>query len=388
MEILGYEMMEDLKSKIDRLASFFKVDSQNRRLVIDLVEACLRAGELEKAEHYLNHGMTNWHDDPSLMFQRGMLHLYKGEYSIAIDVFSVLLGTEVPQDTVKYNIAWAQLALHQPQDTLQTLEGLETLLPRAALLKARALHYQGHLEEAEQLLTFAKTSEETALEAETVSALLALDQEDNESARAKADEILTKSPRNVEANVIIGTLNLGDGELQAAENHFAVALAEKPSSGRGWLGEGLLALLRGEFSHATNSLQKAVDNMPTHLGTYNALAWAHICNGDLSNAEKTALRAKELEPRFSETLGTLAIINLLKGERNSAAVQAKVANRLSANSFAGRFAQALLESDSGEQEKAEEIVTQILNSEVNEQGERLINSLSRFQSLSETKKND
>ncbi|BBM00362.1 tetratricopeptide repeat protein [Microbulbifer sp. GL-2] len=380
--------MEDLKSKINKLASFLKVDSENQRLLIELVETCLRAGELEKAEHYLQQGLSHWPEDSSLLFQKGMLCMYKGEYSVAIEEFTSQLGSKVPQDIVKYNIAWAQLALQQPQNALSTLDGLETLSPRSALLKARALHYLGRMEEAEQLLIFAKTSEETALEAESVSALLALDQEDRESARTKADAILSKSPRNVEANVIIGILNLGDGELQVAENHFAVALAEKPSSGRGWLGEGLLALLRGEFSHATNSLQKAVDNMPTHLGTYNALAWAHICNGDLSSAEKTALRAKELEPRFSETLGTLAIINLLKGERNSAAVQAKVANRLSANSFAGRFAQALLESDSGEQEKAEEIVTQILNSEVNEQGERLINSLSRFQSLTETKKNN
>ncbi|WP_299581591.1 tetratricopeptide repeat protein [uncultured Microbulbifer sp.] len=380
--------MEDLKSKIEKLASFLKVDKQNRRLLIDLVETCLRAGELEKAEYYLEQGLSHWAEDPSLLFQRGMLCLYKGEYSAAVDEFSSQIGTEAPQDVVIYNIAWAQLALQQPQNALNTLEGLETLSPRSALLKARGLHYLGRMQEAEELLSVAVASEETALEAESVLALVALDQEDSEVARVKAEAILAKAPRNVEANVIIGTLNLGEGNLQSAENHFEVALAEKPSSGRGWLGEGLLELLRGEFSHAISSLQKAVENMPTHLGSYNALAWAYICNGDLPGAEKIALQAKELEPRFSETLGTLAIIYLLKGKKSNAAVQAKMANRLSANSFAGRFALALLESDSGKQENAERMMTQILNSEINKHGELLVNSLSRYQNLTELKKED
>ena len=371
--------MENAKEKIEKLESFLKQDPENARLASDLVDACMRAGNLPQAKFYVAYGLKRWPDNLSFHFQQGMLCLYSGEFQQAIDIFTALLDADVPQDVVKYNIAWACLALHRAQDSLDALETADASQSRIALLKARALHHLGLMDEAVALLPLAEADQDTASEARSMRAIIALDQEDTESARELAENLLQENPRDVEGNLVVGTLHLTDGELSAAETNFATALAEKPNSGRGWLGQGLLAMLRGEFVRSAEFLERAVELMPTHLGTYNALAWAYICAGDIDKAESAALRAKAIEPRFAETQGTLAVIALLKGDKSAAASQAKLASRLGANSFAGRFAQALIESNAGEQESAEATLEQILGSEINKQGETLVKALTRFQ---------
>ncbi|MBB3063478.1 tetratricopeptide repeat protein [Microbulbifer rhizosphaerae] len=371
--------MENLQEKIKKLETFLERDPDNLRIVGDLVDSCLRAGNLDQAKVYLAYGLKRSPDNPSLAFQKGMLLLYKNEFQSAVEAFTALLNTDVPQDVVKYNIAWARLALHQPAESLEVLEGADSSQPRTALLKARALHHLGRMDEATELLWVAATHDETALEAESMLAIIALDQESVENARSLANSILGKNPQNVEANLVAGTLSLNDGDLAVADTNFSVALAEKPSSGRGWLGKGLLAMLRRDFAQSTDCLERAVELMPTHLGTYNALAWAYICANDLDKAEEVAQRAKSIEPRFAETQGTLAVISLLKGDKSSASIQSKLANRLSGNSFAGRFSKVLLDSDSGEVLSAESLMGQILNSEINKQGESLVKALTRYQ---------
>ncbi|MEX2964298.1 tetratricopeptide repeat protein [Microbulbifer sp. TYP-18] len=371
--------MNDLKEQIKKLESFLEQDPNNSRLVSDLIDTQLRAGQLDQAESHLVLGKKRWPENSIFSFQSGMLSLYRGQFQDAIVYFTSLLSTDVPQDMVRYNMAWAQMAMHQPEQALETLSVLTEIPARGLLLKARALHYLGRMEEAEKLLVALEMDTELSMECKSMRALIALDNEKSEAALSLAKELLNKNPDNVEGNLVAGTLSLTDGNLSEADKCFSVVLAQKPGSGRGWLGKGLLVMLKGDFVHSAEYLERAVELMPNHLGTYNALAWAYICSGELGKAEEAAMRANTIEPRFAETQGTLAVIALMKGDKPVANVKAKLANRLSGNSFAGRFAKALLDSGVGEQANAERQLEQILNSEINNEGETLVRALTRFQ---------
>ncbi|WP_444925667.1 tetratricopeptide repeat protein [Microbulbifer sp. TRSA002] len=370
--------MENLLNKIERYEAFFAADSANKKLAANLIDLYMRAGQLDKAKSQLESAVEHWPEESEFIFQQGMLCLYLNQYLAAIDSFSQLYSASIPQDVVRYNVAWAQMGLGQADEALGTLEEMSGLTSRAQLLKGRALHSLGRFSEAEALVLPLLNEDELSVEVESMLITIALDSENTELAQERAEKLIERCPDNLEANVTLGVVELETGKLSKADSYFEVALSTKPDSGRAHLGCGLAAMLRQDLNKAIYHLKKAVSEMPSHLGTYNALSWCYIFQQDLKQAKTIALEVKNLNPKFAESQGTLAIISVLQGDKQEAKRFTKLANRLNPASFSGQFAASLLAHDAGDEETSKKIVRNLLDTNMKKDGGSLSDALKRF----------
>jgi Flp pilus assembly protein TadD len=366
---------EQARSRLEQRLGFLASDPENLNLLTECADLALQLGQAAEAGQLVERGLKVRPDDPYLKARLATAKLAAGDAAGAIEILDGLVKGGHADPALRYNLGYALMLAGRHADAREHLAEAKDL-PQAALLRIRAHHHVGEVDEAIKLAEEFATAHPEDAEVSAQLGMLYLDADDFTKARAWTDKALALPRKMPEAYFTAGFLALGDEEEEKAEKLLEQAIELNPKSGRAWAGKGLAAMLRGELAAGEEALKRAVHYMPAHIGTWHALAWCQILRGDIDGAEASFRKSYELDRTFGETHGGLAMIELLRGAGNRAQRRADTALRLDPASFAGRYAKLLLEAKT--EDARAEGVRKILASQSALRGGTLLDMLARY----------
>lgn len=132
-------------------------------------------------------------------------------------------------------------------------------------------------------------------------------------ALARADAVLAKDPKNIEAHILRGNALGGLDQLEDALAEMEEALRLDPVRGATYTHLGLVESARGELEAAEAAFKRAVELAPTQVGGHLALANFYWAAGRLTEAEKALEAASALDPDDQGTNRALAVFALASG---------------------------------------------------------------------------
>ena len=115
--------------------------------------------------------------------------------------------------------------------------------------------------------------------------------------RRQLDRTCGRDPTYVTARLRIGFLELAEGNLDAAESHFRMAIEIREDDADGWEGLGRTLRRRGELSEAVEALRRAVALEESSRSARYGLAQALRESGRIAEAERALELAEGLPAR-------------------------------------------------------------------------------------------
>lgn len=363
-------MMENIDKNIakerDRYLQFHKADKDNINIISKLAELQMRCGEKTESEKLYITALQKEPKNANILFNIATLYMSESRYQEAKDTLYRLssLGHQAP--AITYNIAYCLVELGEHQEAVNLLDTIsnQTEIQQTNKLLARAHHHLGDLEKGIQNAKEAIKLEPNNSEAYSTLALLLLDDAQFIEAKETAEKSLELNKNNSTAMTVMATVAMEEEDIIAAENYYSQTTKLHPTNGRAWNGLGLIHMLKQDLPTAIEHMEKSLQLMPTFIGGFNALGWAYIVNNDLDAAETTFLRANDVDANFGETHGGLAVIEAMRQNTLAAKKHMITAKRLDKNSFSAHFAESLLAANQGNQQKTQQIMNNIFNTEI------------------------
>lgn len=348
-----------LSNRLTRLLGYLEQDPNNLVLLRDASNQALEEGAWDQARALVASALALMPHDPVSRYRKAVILTHDGDAAGSLALTQALLDEGSQQDAVLFQHARALLLAGRHADAEPVLEGL---LPRAeglpefAYLYVRALHGAGRIEDA---IEVASGLGEDPL-AQGMLSLLYIDLDRLQEGAALAAAVLEKHPENIDALISAGTVSLAIEESDSALPYFERAIQSHGDSGRAWMGIGLARMASQDLPGAREAFEKTVRLMPVHLGAWNIMAWIQILQQDYPAAEATLQTALRINHNFGETHGTIAVLRVFEQQWAEAKKHADIAVRLQPDSFAGRFAQALLLEQRGRPDKARQLVAHVM----------------------------
>lgn len=361
--------------RYDRLASFLEADPANLALLVDAADAAFAEERFEEAEALLARHAAIAPLPGREQNLAGLIAMRLLDWESAIATFEALMagGTDAP--TVRFNLAWSLAMLKRFDEALPLLnEATSAELAQAAQLEVQLLHEMGEFDRAgERARNLVKIHPDHRGLNAAVSTL-AIDIEDADLALVTA----SKAGDHPEALATLGTLALGEDQIEAAGEFFDAALARNPDAPRAWVGRGLARLIDGDKVRAAREIDRGAELFGDHLGSWIAAGWAYVVAGDIATGKARFETAIALDDSFGEAQGSLAVVELLEGRVEEARRRTEVAQRLDRNSFSAALASMLLAAGEGDKDKAQRIFQIALNTPVDARGRTVAQSLARL----------
>jgi len=359
--------------RLKRLLSYVEADPTNSALKADAAEQALNAGEPEIARQLLAVDREELTDRELNLL--GLANMQLRDFSGAAETFEGLIIRGAEDPAIKFNLAWS-LAMEKEFDRATELLSQEvtSALPQAAMLRVQILHERGEfdaaIEAAREYIEQFPSHEGLA----AAVSVLALDIEDPELARSTA-----KSAGNhPDALTTLGTLALGDQQVEQAVALFDEALERNDTVPRAWIGRGLARLLANQADQATSDIDRGAELFGDHIGSWIAAGWAYLIAGDIAEARRRFERALAIDENFAESHGSLAVVDVLQNDEEAARKRIAVATKLDKQCFSGAFAQTLLTARQGRPDAAKAIFEKILQTPVNARGDTAAQALARM----------
>ena len=130
-----------------------------------------------------------------------------------------------------------------------------------------------------------------------------------EDASAALEKSLQLSPRNAQALSLKGFLLAAQNKIDAAVNHFDLAIAIDGALGNAWLGRGLCKIRKGNAEAGRQDLQVAATLEPHRAVLRSYLGKAFSNSADMTSAGKELARAKQLDPNDPTSWLYSALLN-------------------------------------------------------------------------------
>jgi len=373
------------RQRLDRLEGFLREDPSNTRLLVDAFDTALAAHAWERAHFLLAQGQAQHPADAGWRLREAdfwMAQARLGEARAVLDALASAPNTPAGlQAVVTHNLALIDLQRGQYGDCVARLAPWMEAPPgpgpgraRAAsapdteralqMLWLRGLH---HLGETRRALAWALDAEQRrALDARAagIASLIALDASAFDAARrwsSAAQDDADALP--AEALVTQSTLALASRDADRALRFADAALQRHPRDGRAWSARAFALLLAGDLAAAREAFAQALAGMPAHIGTWHGQAWAELLAGDLAAAERSFQSALALDRNFAESHGGLAVVLAMRQRTQEAAIEIERARRLDPSNRAGRYADALLRGEIKEPADLQRFAQQMLAEE-------------------------
>lgn len=355
-------------ARLETLKGFLDADPDNPALLNDVGRTALEADDCEVALRCFEALEQIEQLDSETANLAGISAMRCNRQVQAQKWFSDALE-EIPDDHgAKFNLAWS-LALDGDLNSSAELldEDITSTLPQAALLDMQVAHELGHFDEAGAKMDayLAKHPDYGPLQA--AASVLAMDVDRPDLARDAA----IKGGEHPDALTTLGSLNLGDSQLEEAEAQFTRALATGKKNPRAEIGIGLVALSRGDHGSAARAIDAGAEQFGDHLGSWIAAGWAHFLAGDVDTARQRFQTAIDIDDTFGEAHGSLAVIHINDGEMTEAKRKAEVAGRLDPSSFSSALAKILLASADDQPERAKELLDRAMSTSILPDGKTL-----------------
>lgn len=348
-----------MSNRLTRLLGYLEQDPGNLALLRDASNMALEEGRWDQARALVASTLSLMPEDPVSRYRMAVILAHDGDVQGSLALTQALLDEGSQQDAVLFQHARALILAGRHADAEPVLEGLlprAGQLPEFAYLYVRALHAAGRIDDAIEVAT--GLGEDPL--AQGMLSLLYTDVDRLQEGAALAATVLAAHPENIDALISAGTVSLAMEEADSALPYFERAVHSHADSGRAWMGIGLARMSSQDLPGAREAFEKTVRLMPAHLGAWNTLAWIQILQQDHAAAEATLQTALRINHNFGETHGTIAVLRVFEQQWAEAKKHADIAVRLQSDSFAGRFAQALLLEQRGRPDKARQLVAHVM----------------------------
>lgn len=368
-------MTATVQGRYDRLVSFLEHDPANLALLADAADAAFAEDRFEEADDLLARHVSVAPLGPREHHLAGLTAMRLLDWDRAIGVFEALLAEVADAPPVRFNLAWSLAMVKRFDEALPLLdEATSAELAQAAQLEVQLLHELGEFERAGERARILIEIHPDHRGLNAAVSTLAIDIEDPKLALATA----SKAGDHPDALATLGTLALGEDEIDAAGELFDAALARNPEAPRAWVGRGLARLIDGDKLQAAHEIDRGAELFGTHLGSWIAAGWAYVVAGDLATGKARFEKAVALDESFGEAQGSLAVIELLEGRIEDAKRRTEVALRLDRKSFSAALASMLLAAGEGDKDKAQRIFELALTTPVDASGRTVAQSLARL----------
>ena len=137
-------------------------------------------------------------------------------------------------------------------------------------------------------------------------------------ARARADAILAKDPRDVTGLILMGNALAGLKDFAGAISQMEQAIETDPNGTLWYANLGLLQMAKGDTTAAENVLKRAVQVQPKSAAARWSLGNYYLAAGRPSDAEAELKTALELEPNSLVVLRALAMFYANSGRNSDA----------------------------------------------------------------------
>lgn len=259
-----------------------------RELALWLADAELSAGNASRAEVQLESVAERFQSVRALM-QLARLQARRGDNRSALETLRRAVEIAPNSGDVLVAQAKVSLTLKAPVDAIRTLEAVRRMHPTDAesgyLLGVARLQV-GDLTNAIEAL-----ERSLEIEPQRPRALIALGTALNAQKRfAEAREVLRRSrrldPASAEALAELAEADQGLGELEAAEEHAAQALAREAGHPGALLTLGLIRMTQARYAEARDALLRAVTSDPALAKAHYQLSLAFARLGDRESSKK------------------------------------------------------------------------------------------------------
>ena len=359
METAQNNSAHEAATRLGQLKPLLTADPGNDRLARECIELALQAGDfgfvIERADKTLAASPS----DPQALFDRASALMGACDYRDAIVSLRAVLERVPDAAAAQFNLGLCHYCLSEYPQARRPLEAAHAAGDASAgLLRVlvSTLHHLGEIDEAVKLCDENAPAAESDGALAGVYALAYLDANRADAAARWAATALRSNPDSLDGLVVQGTLSTARMDLGRARAAFERALQLAPSTGRAWIGLGMLALLANDPRNAITLIERGLQSMPAHVGSWHALGWAHLVSNDLDAAEAVFGRAMELDRNFAESHGALASIAALRGRRAEAQRAIDVALRLDPKCLGAQFARSVLTRSAGDSSNAERII--------------------------------
>lgn len=368
------ETMDDAAARLDRLRTYLAHDPDNLALATDCADAALAAGQVEVATAVLApFAAAGTLDDPARNLA-GIAAMRGGDHAAAETHFARLLDSAPDDAGVRFNLAWTLALAGRHADARAVLGDVsDTDLPQAAMLDLQIDHHLGDFDTAGEKLRFYLQRFPDYAPLHATAALLAMDLDDTELARACAE----RAGAHPDALATLGALELGEQRLDDARALFTRAIATRAANPRAHVGLGLVALAGGDAAAALPHLDRGAAQFGSHLGSWIAAGWAHFLAGDAATARARFETALATDATFGEAHGSLAAMLAFAGEFDAARRELEIAKRLDRESFSAALTEVVLAAAAGDRERAGRIMELALKQPIGTDGGTLADALAR-----------
>lgn len=358
----GSTTQPNVQSKLARLMVYLDRDPQNLMLIADSASAALDEGDAVQAVALIERYAALEPLPPALINLQGLAAMAQGRFDDAAGAFESLMGDAGGDPTLRFNLAWARTMLEDYPATSSLIDAeVAAAVPAAAALKVEALHHQGMLEDA--LAAGMGFLETHPADHQLLGALavVALDAEDHDLARAYATRA---GPASDDGLATLGTLALGGQQLDEALGLFDQALAIAPHNARAQVGRGFALLGKGDAAAAAEHLAAGAAEFGDDTGSWIAAGWAQFTAGKTEMARESFEQALAIEPESADTEGSLAVLDVVGGDIDGAERRVEKALALDPNCYTATLAKSLIVSARGDQKGGEALREAALNTPV------------------------
>jgi tetratricopeptide (TPR) repeat protein len=350
-------------SKLDRLAAMLKADPSNARLRVDCIETALQLRLYESAVVLADEGLILSPENEQLLFLKSNALIGCKNFGSARTLLDFLHALLPLDAAISQNLALCCYCVNDFAGARNHLESLYTSGNRdvgVVRMLVSSCHHIGNMERATTVADENKDLGRSDAALAGVYALAYLDDSRASDAAKFAALALRSNPNNMDALLTDGTLRTGSGDIERAQQSYERVLAMNPSSGRAWVGLGMLDMLQRDFVKAKERLKKGLEHMPGHVGSWHALGWAYFVTGELDDAQKTFDHAMEMDRNFAETHGALGAIAAMQGNVAVAEEYARVALKLDPDCMSAQLVQSLLAARGGDRARSQQVISETL----------------------------
>lgn len=329
---------QQAEEQLSRHLSFLTQDENNLTLLIKVSDLYLELNDLEAAQEYLDKASTI--DREACLGHQGLLYLNQGQFTQAKEYFSEALN-HVDTPALRYNLSFTHFVNSELEDVSKILSPILNgeLHPEANLLMARALHGQGDLDTALDLVNEVLIHHQDDSEALGLLALLHFDMDESELAAEASGRALAINPDNYDAKLIDVMSRLVTQETSPEE--IEELLQINPDDCRLWFALGNVHMSQGNLDLAEHTLKKSVEIYPEFYDCYIALGWCLLLNDNLEEAFEAYQTAAEFAGELADSWGGLALVHALREEFSKAEELMEKAKSLNPNCFLTEIAETI-----------------------------------------------
>lgn len=364
--------MGHFSEKLSQYLGYLASDPNNPMLFATTLNICVEEKQLNKAKQLLAKAPEAILNTSYVVLIRGKLAFYKGDDEAACQLFDSLVNGSEDGETLRYYYGASLLRQHQAIEAANILSinasnvvnAISAYTPLYQLLYARALYASSDVVQARQVLVNCISQHPDFVAAKGFYSLVLWDAEAFSEAYSVAEQVLQSDPVNFDARLVLAFQPLWKGQLKTAEKQFLALTAERPHSGRAWLGLALVLMQKNEQSKAINALQQTVRWLPQHVGSWNTLTWSYLLAERIEEAEQAAIQAIELQPAFAESQAMMGLVAIAKKQWDLAEPYIRKALKLNPESLAGRYGQLMLAQYNQDTQAAQALSESILSTEL------------------------